>query len=87
MLADVLSGDTNAKNSLATLMNQLEYTNLQAKVNSSENDDDNNYFQWDQNLSEGGSKAKYLIWKVTSELASLCILCNTTKEVNPYYLF
>jgi len=84
MLTDVIGGDPNAKNSLAALMNELDFASLQGKANTSNDDDDEVYFQWNQNLCGGGSKSKYMIWKVIHELANLCILCNSTKEVNAY---
>jgi len=86
MLADVIGGDPNAKNSLTALMDQLDFASLQEKAYTSNdnNDDDYAYFQWNQNLCGGGSKTKYMIWRVIHELANLCILCNSTKEVNAY---
>ena len=84
MLADIIGGDPNAKNSLTALMNQLNFASLQEKANISNDDNDDSYFQWNQNLCGGGSKTKYMIWRVIHELANLCILCNSTKEVNAY---
>jgi hypothetical protein len=80
MLTDVIGGDKNAKNSFKTLMDHVGLSDLQEKVNASNNNDDNIYFQWNQNFSEGGIRTKYLVWKVIFELANLCILCNDTKE-------
>ena len=80
MLVDVIGGDPNAKNSLSTLISHIDISSLQEKVNASNDIDDNSYFQWNQNFSEGGIRAKYLVWNVIYELANLCILCNTTKE-------
>ena len=79
MLYDVLSGDSNAQDSLEKVMIHIGFQDLESKANNNNNDDDE-YFQWNQDINVGGNKAKYLIWKVIQELAEFCTKCSKTKD-------